>query len=219
MKNMQQLPHSNKALIDYSSRNKPARILQTQEIGQLLPATGSYPITNKDRGEDQQSSFVNQYSVDSKMNFKYSNNVPPGINIIDEDNVQQYGAAAEQTNESNIVDDDTMVMHKQTKYVYNNPKMIQNLKEQIKGRGALLSGLIGNKSIHKIKPVGGTDLQESIITGGSMFEESKVTREMLNTEDLLDEDEMEISNEIPSETLKSGRPPKINLNVSVEEHS
>lgn len=67
--------------------------------------------------------------------------------------------------------------------------------------------------------MGGTDLQESIITGGSVFEESKVTREMLNTEDLLDEDEMEISNEIPSETLKSGRPPKINLNVSVEEHS
>jgi len=79
----------------------------------------------------------------------------------------------------------------------------------MKGRGALLSGLIGNKSINKIKPVGGTDLQESIITGGSIFEESKVTREMLNTEDLLDEDEMEleeeISNEIPSETLKGGR--------------
>jgi hypothetical protein len=52
-----------------------------------------------------------------------------------------------------------------------------------------------------------------------MFEESRVTREMLNTEDLLDEDEMEISNEIPSETLKSGRPRKINLHVNVEEHS
>ena len=61
------------------------------------------------------------------MNFKYSNNVPPGTNIIDE--VQHYSAAAEQTNESNIVDDDTQVMHKQAKYVYNNPKMIYNLKE------------------------------------------------------------------------------------------
>ena len=56
------------------------------------------------------------------MNFKYSNNVPPGTNIIDE--VQHYGVAADQTNESNIVDDDTQVMHKQAKYVYNNPKMI-----------------------------------------------------------------------------------------------
>jgi hypothetical protein len=58
------------------------------------------------------------------MNFKYSNNVLPGINIIDEDEVEHYGVAAEQTNESNIVDDDTQVMHKQAKYVYNNPKMI-----------------------------------------------------------------------------------------------
>ena len=50
-------------------------------------------------------------------------------------------------------------------------------------------------------------VEESMLTGGSIFEESineRIgTKEILQTEDLLDYDEMEISNEIPSETYKS----------------
>ena len=59
--------------------------------------------------------------------------------------------------------------------MYDHPKMIENLKQQIKGKGKLLPGLIGNQGFNKIeKPLSGLKPEDTLLTGGSIFEESIV---------------------------------------------